>query len=233
MLKTFSAMILAAGYGKRMLQLTEDIPKPLVQVNNISLLKNSIEFLFRIGCERIINNTHYKHNLILDFINKFYANSNIKISYEEQILDTGGGVKNAIKLFDDDNILITNSDIFWKKENEIDVNSLINNFNSKDECRLLLVEKEKAFGLVNKIGDFSLKNNYVKRWKTGDRILYYSGLQIISLNILNNFSLSKFSFNDVWDFQINKNALYGNLMVSKLYHVGDENGLKAAINSNT
>jgi hypothetical protein len=56
---------------------------------------------------------------------------------------------------------------------------------------------------------------------------------MISLNILNNFILSKFSFNDVWDFQIKKNALYGNLMLSNLYHVGDENGLKAAINSNT
>ena len=45
MLKSFSAMILAAGYGKRMLSLTNEIPKPLVKVNNISLLKNSIDFL--------------------------------------------------------------------------------------------------------------------------------------------------------------------------------------------
>jgi len=233
MFKSFSAMILAAGYGKRMLSLTKEIPKPLIKVNNIPLLKNSIDFLYRIGCKKIVINTHYKHNLISEFIQEISINYNIKISYEKNILDTAGGVKNAIGLFDDANILVTNSDVFWKKENEADVVNLINNYNSKEECRLLLVEKEKAYGLINKVGDFSLNNNIVKRWKAGDRVLYYSGLQMISLNILNNFILSKFSFNDVWDFQIKKNALYGKLMLSNLYHIGDENGLKAAINSNT
>ena len=156
MLKSFSAMILAAGYGKRMLSLTNEIPKPLVEVNNISLLKNSIDFLYKIGCKKIVINTHYKHNLISVFIREHY-NNNIKISYEKNILDTGGGVKNAMKFFDDKNIIVTNSDIYWKKENEIDVTNLINNFNSKEECRLLLVEKEKAYGLINQVGDFSLK----------------------------------------------------------------------------
>ena len=233
MFKSFSAMILAAGYGKRMLPLTKEIPKPLIKVNGIPLLKNSIDFLYRIGCKKVVINTHYKHNLISEFIQEISTNYNIKISYEKNILDTAGGVKNAMKLFDDANILVTNSDVFWKKENEADVVNLINNFNSKEECRILLVEKGKAYGLINKVGDFSLNNNLVKRWKAGDRALYYSGLQMISLNILNSFFLSKFSFNDVWNFQMKKNALYGKLMHSNLYHIGDENGLKSAINSNT
>ena len=139
MRKPFSAMILAAGYGKRMLSLTKDIPKPLVKVGNVSLLKNCIDFLFKIGCEKIVINTHYKHILISDFIKKFYSSIDIKISYEENILDTAGGVKNAIKLFDEENILVTNADIFWKQENAKDVDNLISNYNSRDECRLLLV----------------------------------------------------------------------------------------------
>ena len=233
MLKPFSAMILAAGFGKRMLPLADEIPKPLVKVNNISLLKNVIDFLFKIGCIKIIINTHYKHHLIYDFINEFYNFSNILISHEEHILDTAGGVKNAISLFNDENILVTNSDIYWKKENEEDVIGLINDFNSKEECRLLLVEKEKAHGLINKVGDFSLKNNIIKRWKIGDKILYYSGIQIISLNIFQDFSSNKFSFNAVWDNQIKKNSLYGNMMSSHWYHVGEIKGLKEAINSNT
>ena len=233
MLKPFSAMILAAGFGKRMLPLTKKIPKPLVKVNDISLLKNVIDFLFKIGCIKIIINTHYKHHLISDFINEFYYSSNILISYEENILDTGGGVKNAISLFNDENVLVTNSDIFWKKENEEDVIGLINDFNSKEECRLLLVEKAKAHGLINNVGDFSLKNNEVRRWKIGDRILYYSGLQIVSLNIFKDFNSNKFSFNAVWDNQITKNSLHGNIMLSHWYHVGDTKGLKTAINSDT
>ena len=233
MLKSFSAMILAAGFGKRMLPLTDKIPKPLLKVNNISLLKNVIDFLFKIGCVKIIINTHYKHHVIYDFINEYYNSSNILISYEENILDTGGGVKNAISLFDNENVLVTNSDIYCKKENEEDVIDLINNFNTKEECRLVLVEKEKAHGFINKVGYFSLKNNEVIRWKIGDKVIYYSGLQIISLNIFKDFSSKKFSFNEVWDNQIRKNSLYGNIMSSHLYHVGEIKGLKGAINSNT
>ena len=101
MKKEFSAMILAAGFGKRMLSLTDQIPKPLIEINKVSLLKNCIDFLFLIGCKKIVINTHYKHNLIFDFINNFYSSFNIEISYEKNLLDTAGGVKNAIKKFDD------------------------------------------------------------------------------------------------------------------------------------
>jgi MurNAc alpha-1-phosphate uridylyltransferase len=233
MLKPFSAMILAAGFGKRMLPLTDKIPKPLLKVNNTPLLKNVIDFLFKIGCTKIIINTHYKHHIIYDFIDEFYNFSNISILHEEKILDTGGGVKNAISLFDDENILVTNADIYWKKENEEDVINLINDFKSKEGCRLLLVDQEKAHGFINKVGDFSLINNEVRRWKIGDKIIYYSGLQIISLNIFKDFSLRKFSFNDVWNNQITKNSLYGNIMSSHLYHVGEIKGLKEAINLGT
>ena len=114
MTQSFSAMILSAGFGKRMFPLTNHIPKPLIKINNVSLLRNTIEFLFKIGCKKIVINTHFKHQLIYDFVKENYKNSNIIISYEKNILDTGGGLKNAISLFDDRNILVTNSDIFWK-----------------------------------------------------------------------------------------------------------------------
>ena len=116
MLKSFSAMILAAGYGRRMLPLTNNIPKPLIEINNVSLLKNTIDFLLGIGCKKIIINTHYKHKLITNYINKYYKFSNIALLHEKNILDTGGGVKNAISLFSDSNILVTNSDNYWRKE---------------------------------------------------------------------------------------------------------------------
>ena len=74
MFKSFSAMILAAGYGKRMLSLTKEIPKPLIKINSVSLLKNSIDFLFKIGCKKIIINTHYKSNLICEFNGRAFPN---------------------------------------------------------------------------------------------------------------------------------------------------------------
>tara|TARA_Y100000590_G_scaffold214209_1_gene242816 strand:+ start:61 stop:762 length:702 start_codon:yes stop_codon:yes gene_type:complete len=233
MIKKFSAMILAAGYGKRLLPLTNEIPKPLIEINNISLLQNTIDFLFRIGCSKIVINTHFKHALISEFIENNFQSSNIFISYEENILDTGGAVKNAIPFFDDEAILVTNSDIFWKKENEKNVIDFISNFNLKDKCKLLLVPEIKANGIKSTYGDFSLKNKIVTRWKKGQDIIFYSGLQMLKLDILNDFKEEKFSFNSVWDLQIYNNSLYGELMDSKWYHVGDFDGLNKAISSIT
>ena len=233
MQKPFSAMILAAGYGKRMLSLTNNLPKPLLKIHNVSLLKNCIDFLFKIGCKKIVINTHYKHNLISDFIKQSYNTFDIKISYEEHILDTAGGVKNAMELFDEENILVTNSDIFWKNENEKDVINLISNYNSRDECRLLLVEKKIAHGIINKEGDFSFDKNSVTRWKANDKVFYYSGLQIIALDIIKDINSTKFSFNEVWDIQIKKKKLFGNLMSSNWYHVGNIKGLNDINNSLT
>ena len=232
MTKSFSTMILAAGFGKRMGSLTDKIPKPLIKINNTPLLKNCIDFLLNIGCKKIVINTHYQHKLIFNFINENYKPGNIFISYESDILDTAGAVKNAINFFNEESILVTNSDIFLKKENEKDIIRLVKNFRTEHECKLLLAKKENSFGLINKSGDFYFnRKNQLKRWKNGEKILYYSGIQMFNLNILNNFSSKKFSFNKVWDLQIDKNLLYGDIMKSNLYHVGDKEGLKKAIES--
>ena len=232
--KSFTSMILAAGFGTRMQPLTHQVPKPLIEINNISLLQNSIDLLFKIGCKKIVINTHYKNEIIQDFIKKKYNDSNIIISHEEEILDTGGGVKNAISLFDDKDILITNSDIFWHNQNENDIIKLLNDYEPKEECRLLLIEKEKSHGHNKKSGDFSFKkDDQIKRWEPNEKIFYYAGIQIISLDILKNINSNIFSFNKVWDNQIAKNSIYGNSMSSEWYHVGDFNGLKEAINLTT
>ena len=60
-------MILAAGYGKRMRNLTQSFPKSLIRVNNVPLIKNCIDFLISLGCHNIVINTHFKHELINDF----------------------------------------------------------------------------------------------------------------------------------------------------------------------
>ena len=110
----YSGMILAAGFGKRLMPLTKSKPKPLIEINEVSLLSNSISFLRTLGCNEIIINTHYKHLQIKDSILKEKHNNEIKIIYEKNILDTGGGVKNAIPYFSNKNIIVINSDIYWQ-----------------------------------------------------------------------------------------------------------------------
>mgnify|MGYP001236894888 CR=1 FL=1 len=231
--KPFSAMILAAGYGKRLNPLTVNIPKPLIKINKISLLQNTIDFLFRLNCNKIVINTHYKSDIINDFIKKNYNHKKIILLYEKKILDTAGGVKNALSLFNRQEILVTNSDIFWKEENLTDIVKFIKNYNSHQYCKLLLVPKEKAHGINRDNGDFVLNKGQVKRWNFNEKNYFYSGLQILSLRILNDYSYKKFSFNVIWDDLILKKSLYGSVMNSHWYHVGDKKGLAEAIKSVT
>ena len=228
MILNYSGMILAAGFGKRMLPFTRDKPKPLIEINGLTLLGNSINFLTKLGCKEIIINTHYKHLQIQNLINSNYNNKNIKLVYEEEILDTGGGVKNATSFFTNDNILVINSDIYWQEKNLIDAKLVIKSYLKNNNMHLLLSKKNKSYGLSKSTGDFIIKNGKVFRFNEGDEIIYYSGLQMLHVNHLKIFTNKKFSFNDVWDYFINKESLFGNIMGSDWYHVGDIQGLNIA-----
>ncbi len=231
--KPFSAMILAAGFGKRLNPLTLKMPKPMIKINNITLLQNTINILLSINCKEIVINTHYKHEYIKNFIDKNYDHKNIILSYEKEILDTAGGVKNALPLFSNNAVLVVNSDVFWREENLKDIIKLINNYKAHEQCRLLLVPEDKVHGISKKKGDFVLEKNIVKRCYSNKFYFYYSGLQILYLNILKDYSQKKFSFNLLWDDLILKQSLYGSVMNSQWYHVGDIKGLKEAKNSIT
>ena len=89
------ALILAAGYGMRMDNLTKDIPKPLLKIKNKTLISYAIDLIKNMSFDKIYINTHYKHNMLERFISENYPD--ITISYEETILGTGGGIKNIQK----------------------------------------------------------------------------------------------------------------------------------------
>lgn len=152
----------------------------------------------------------------------------ISLLYEKDILDTGGAVKNAAKFFANSNILIVNSDIFWKSYNLNDVQKLINSYVNNNKAHLLLVPKNNAKGLNKISGDFVLNKNLISRYKKGDDIFFYSGLQIIPANILLNFEYKKFSLNEIWDYLIKNQNLFGTTMSSNWFHVGDIQGLEIA-----
>jgi len=107
------AIILAAGLGTRLKPLTNDLPKALIQVNKRPLLHHVIEHLKHHGIKEIIINVHHQAQKILAFLK---ANNDfgirIEISHESEILETGGGIKNARWFFDDNRpFLVHNVDI--------------------------------------------------------------------------------------------------------------------------
>jgi len=73
-------MILAAGFGTRMESLTKKIPKPLLKINNSTLLTNTIKFFENLGCNKFIINTHYLHENLKDYINLKHSKKNIYLS---------------------------------------------------------------------------------------------------------------------------------------------------------
>jgi len=222
-MKNFSLMILAAGYGKRMKHLTQEVPKPLLKINDQELLSYNIDFFLNLGCNKIVINTHYLHNEIKIFVDKKFSNKNINLIFEPELLNTGGGIKNALSYFGEKNFLVTNSDILWNDDNRKDINDFIAEYQKIKFCKLLLVENKKFKGLKKKEGDFKLENNLISRWKKNDPHLYFSGLQIINPNIFSQIKQYSFSMNLLWDILIKNNQLQGQISNSVVTHIGDIN----------
>ena len=222
-MKNFSLMILAAGYGKRMKHLTKEVPKPLLKINDRELLSYNIEFFLNLGCNKIVINTHYLHNEIKIFVEKKFSNNNINLIFEPELLNTGGGIKNALSYFGEKNFLVTNSDILWNDDNRKDINDFIFEYQKIKFCKLLLVENKKFKGLKKKEGDFKLEKDLISRWEKNDPHLYFSGLQIINPNIFSQIKQYSFSMNLLWDILIKYNQLQGKISNSIVTHIGDIN----------
>ena len=106
-----NAMILAAGLGTRLRPHTLHTPKPLFTINQRPVLDLTIERLARIGCLRIIVNTHHLHQKINDHVARGDYPVAITTRYEPEILGTGGGIANIADLWDHGTLLVINGDI--------------------------------------------------------------------------------------------------------------------------
>ena len=152
--KINNALILCAGYGKRLNPLTLKTPKPLLKVKDICLLENTINLINDLGIKNILINTFYLKEQIKEFLNK--KNFNCKINIIEDgnfILDTGGGILNLIKNTHNDNFIVFNPDTIWSKEYiEIIRKMEIYYLNNKIQNILLVVNKSRSFDKVYRIG---------------------------------------------------------------------------------
>jgi len=215
------AMILAAGFGKRIHPLTLKCPKPLLKIGNETLLSNALKFLEQFGIKQAVINVHYLGEQIVDYINRNQFNLTINIVKEkDKILNTGGGVLNAIQYFSNEPFLIINPDTIWNSHYLKELKLMEKSFfeNKKGKCSLLIVNKEKSFDQSFK-GDFNLKNNLINRKDGDDLNSIYTGLQIIKPEVFNGLSEEVFSINRIWDKLIQRNELYGKESNINFLHV--------------
>ena len=205
------AMILAAGFGKRIHPLTLKHPKPLLKIGKETLLSNALKFLELLEIKQAVINVHYLGEQIVDYINRNQFNLTINIVKEkDKILDTGGGVLNAIQHFANEPFLIINPDTIWSSYYLEELKLMEKAFfdSKKSKCSLLVVNKKKSFDQSFK-GDFNLENNLISRKNRDDLNYIYTGLQIIKPEVFSDLDARVFSINRIWDKLIETNELHG------------------------
>ena len=205
------AMILAAGFGKRIHPLTLKHPKPLLKIGKETLLSNTLKFLKLFGIKQAVINVHYLGEQIVDYIsrNKFDLTVTV-VKEKDKILDTGGGVLNAIQHFSNLPFLIINPDTIWNLHYLKELKLMEKSFfeNKKSKCSLLVVNKKKSFDQSFK-GDFNLENNLISRKNRDDLNYIYTGLQVIKPEVFSDLDARVFSINRIWDKLIETNELHG------------------------
>ena len=217
-MKINTALILCAGYGKRLNPLTLTEPKPLLKINETTLLENCINLIESLGIKKVIINTFYLKEKIENFIkiNKF--NLDIKIINDGKIiLNTGGGILNMMNSSSESDFLTFNPDTVWSSNYIKNIKNMEKfYFSSQIKNILLLVNKSFSFDKKLK-GDFNLLENIIKKDFQND--LIYTGCQIINKSLFKSYLVNNFSISKVWNELISKNKLYGYESLENFYHL--------------
>ena len=206
-MKVKKAIILGAGFGKRMHPITKKIPKPLVKINGITLLENSIKFLISLGIKHIVINAHHLHKEIVNFVKRKKFSSKIYVVVEKRkILDTGGGILNASKKFKKQTFLVLNPDTLWRRGYKKEFKKLEKIYLRNKKPAMLLVSKNKSYDRSFK-GDFNLNSkNEISRQKNNK--LIFTGAQIVDRSVFKKRKIKSFSMNKVWDKLIKNEELF-------------------------
>ena len=215
-----TALILCAGFGKRLEPLTKSIPKPLLKIKDITLLERTLQIIDKLEIKEVKINTFYLEDQIIDFIKNYKSSLEIEIIKDgKEILDTGGGILNLINSSEDEDFIVFNPDTMWDIKYIDELKGMIEYYDSNKLSNLLLVVNKKKSFDKRFIGDFELKNKSLFKYENNNFI--YIGCQIINKKILNNIFDTSFSISKVWNNELSKNNLNGFESTKEFIHVTD------------
>jgi len=223
-------MVLAAGFGKRMLPLTEKTPKPLLEVGGRAMLDRALDKAANAGVTKAVVNSHYLADRIADHVNGRLAEGagpDIMVSHEAEILETGGGVLKALDALGDDPFFVLNSDTVW---DDGPTPALIRMAAAWDPARmdalLLLHPTVAAFGYGGK-GDFHMdvEGRLLRRSENEIAPFVFTGNQILNPALFDGLSPGRFSLNTVYDRALETERLFGIRHDGAWYHVGTPDSL--------
>jgi MurNAc alpha-1-phosphate uridylyltransferase len=218
-----TAMIMAAGLGKRMRPLTATKPKPLIEVGGKALLDHVLERLRVAGVKKVVVNVHY----LADALEAHLASRNhgleVVISDERDLLmETGGGLIRAAPLIDCDPFLALNSDNLWIDGPADTLKLLASQWDgTKMDALLLLVPLARAEN-HNGMGDFHMGRTGRLRRRERSRVapFVFTGIQMVSKRLLRDAPEGPFSTNILWDRAIEEGRCFGAVHQGLWFDVG-------------
>ena len=219
-MKINTALILCAGFGKRLNPITLNTPKPLLEIKDVSMLERCINLIEKLGIQKILINTFYLKDQFSVFLNSKNFNIDIKIIEDgEHILDTGGGIQNMIKDSHEKDFIIFNPDTIWSNDYKDEILKMEKMyFSEKLENILLLVNKKLSFDEKLK-GDFNLKNNLIN--KEAEKEFIYIGCQIINKKLFIKEKIENYSILEIWNKLLDQKKLFGYESQKDFYHLTD------------
>jgi MurNAc alpha-1-phosphate uridylyltransferase len=224
-------MVLAAGYGLRLRPITETVPKPLVTVAGRTMLDRALDALAEAGVAEAVVNVHYLGHKIEEHLRLRSAAGRgpaTDVSPERRLLDTGGGIKNALARLGSQPFLAVNADIVWEDGAVPALRRLAAGFDPlRMDALLLMVPRGRAVGFDGP-GDFFMEagGRLVRRGERATAPYVYAGLQMLAPALFANAPEGPFSLNRLYDRAAGSGRLFGIEHDGAWYHVGTPDALK-------
>jgi MurNAc alpha-1-phosphate uridylyltransferase len=218
-----TAMVLAAGLGKRMRPLTATRPKPLVEVAGQSLLDHVLDRIRAAGIPRVVVNVHYLADALEAHLKRKASDLEVAISDERgQLLETGGGVAKALPLITGDTFLIANSDNLWIDGPVDAIRLLSNRWDDATMDALLLMVPLARANCHSGQGDFHMDacGRIARRRASKVAPFVFTGVQLVSKRLFDGVPDGAFSFNVLWDRAIAAGRAYGVVHQGLWFDVG-------------
>lgn len=222
-----TAMVLAAGLGTRMRPLTDDRPKPLVELSGRTLLDRVLDRLSQAAFSRAVVNVHYRAELVEEALNR-RSSPRIEVSDERDVLlDTGGGVARALPLIDRDSFLIHNSDSVWVEGVGDNLDRMRDFWDPEQmDCLMLLALSGTSIGFDGN-GDFVMSpcGRLQRRPEREQAPFVFTGVSIAHKRMFADAPDGPFSLNLLWDRAIERDRLFGIRLDGFWMHVGTPDAL--------
>ena len=225
-----TAMVMAAGLGKRMRPLTASRPKPLVEVAGQPLIDHVLDRLRAAGVAKLVVNVHYLADALEAHLGARARDFAVTISDERALLlETGGGLVKAAPMIDEDKFLVINSDNFWVDGPTDSLRLLASQWREQAMDALLLLVPLARAGNHGGQGDFHMDAAGLLSRRRPGRVAPYvfTGIQIVSKRLLANAPEGPFSTNILWDRAIAAGRCFGAVHHGLWFDVGTPPAIKA------